>query len=99
MNLTYVVEGEKYTILNNGIPWIVQEAYIPYPGTTLEESAQNHINTIIEEGNKPIQPTLEEQVVELNIAIAELGLAAEQDKIETQLAIAELANIVTGGVE
>lgn len=33
------------------------------------------------------------------LAVAELAMATEQDKIETQLAIAELANIIAGGFE
>lgn len=52
---------------------------------------------------RPITPEekiqqLEEQNMSLMLAIAELADANEQDKIETQLAIAELATIVTGGV-
>lgn len=42
---------------------------------------------------------LEAQNNGLMLAIAELAMANEQDKIETQLAIAELANIITGGME
>ncbi|MFX3631841.1 MAG: hypothetical protein ACE3L7_07150 [Candidatus Pristimantibacillus sp.] len=41
---------------------------------------------------------LEIQNNELMLAVAELAVTSEQDKIETQLAIAELATIVTGGI-
>jgi hypothetical protein len=41
---------------------------------------------------------LKAQNTELMLAVAELVKVNETDKIETQLAIAELANIVTGGV-
>lgn len=47
MNLTYEVNENGYTIFNDGKPWIVQDGYFPYPGATVEESAQNHINAII----------------------------------------------------
>lgn len=47
MNLTYQITATGYTIFNDGTPWIVQETYIPYEGATMEESAQNHINTIL----------------------------------------------------
>ncbi|UAT29397.1 hypothetical protein K7T73_12380 [Bacillus badius] len=40
---------------------------------------------------------LESQNTELMLAVAELASAGETDKIETQLAIAELATLVTGG--
>lgn len=51
-------------------------------------------------------PTPEQEIEQLKsdnlslmLAIAELGAAAEQDKIEVQLALAELAAIITGGAE
>lgn len=40
---------------------------------------------------------VKEENMVLQLAIAELASASEQDKIETQLAIAELAMLVTGG--
>lgn len=42
---------------------------------------------------------LEIQNSELMMAVAELAAVSDQDKIETQLAIAELAAIITGGIE
>ncbi len=42
------------------------------------------------------EPTKTEMVM---LAIADLDLQREQDKIETQLAIAELAETILGGVE
>jgi len=41
---------------------------------------------------------LELQNTELMLAVAELAGVSETDKMETQLAIAELASIITGGV-
>lgn len=62
MNLTYEVNEKGYTILNDGKPWIVQDSYIPYPGATLEESAQNHINEIMKENENPtVAPPSAEQ--------------------------------------
>lgn len=50
---------------------------------------------------EPIPPTeidlLKQENTQLSIALAELAQANEQDKIETQLAIAELAELVIGG--
>lgn len=98
MNLTYEVNGNGYTILNEGKPWIVQDKYIPYPGATVEESAQNHINEIIKDNEaQPSVPTTEEKLQELMVAVAELASSSEQNKIETQLAIAELASTLAGG--
>lgn len=57
MNLTYEVNDNSYTILNDGTPWIVQDGYIPYPGATVEESAQNHIDQILLDFNRPKEPT------------------------------------------
>ena len=51
---------------------------------------------IEEEKNRPAEPTEVEMVM---LAIADLDLQREQDKIETQLAIAELAETILGGVE
>ena len=51
---------------------------------------------IEEESNKPEEPTEAEILM---LAIADLDLQREQDKIETQLAIAELAETLLGGVE
>lgn len=47
MNLTYQVEENKYTIINSGVVWIVQDGYFPYPGETIAEKAQAHINEIL----------------------------------------------------
>lgn len=99
MNLTYEVNKNGYTILNNGKPWIVQDGYFPYEGATVEESAQNHINAIITENDATIiTPTFEDQLQELMLAVAELAASSEQNKLETQLAIAELAATLNGGV-
>lgn len=98
MNLTYEVNKNSYTILNNGKPWIVQDGYFPYEGATVEESAQNHINAIINENDATIiTPTFEDQLQELMLAVAKLAASSEQNKLETQLAIAELAATLNGG--
>lgn len=49
MELRYETAGTGYIITSDGKPWIVQDNYIPYPGETLEESAQNHINAVLDE--------------------------------------------------
>lgn len=79
MNLTYELKGKGYVILNNNIPWIVQEDYIPYPGATIEESAQNHINALLEQETKAQEeankPTLDDRVKALEEAqLAAMGV-------------------------
>lgn len=49
MSLTYEATEQGYTIFNNGIAWIVQSEYIPYPADTMEQAAQNHIDAILED--------------------------------------------------
>ncbi|MNW57374.1 hypothetical protein D3C74_351720 [compost metagenome] len=57
----------------------------------------------IEELTKPREPTelelLRSENTELKLAITELAEANENDKTETQLALAELAALITGGGE
>lgn len=69
MNLTYTTTPTDYTIFNDGKAWIVQSTYIPYPGATMEESAQNHIDQIIAESNAP-GPV--DEVAELKNQVADL---------------------------
>lgn len=54
--MTYRVTENGYVIMDEyGRNWIVQEGFYPYPGTTVEESAQNHINAIIAEREQAAQ--------------------------------------------
>lgn len=50
-SLRILPEDEVYIILDeNGRDWIVQTQYdAPYPGATIEESAQKHIDAIFKE--------------------------------------------------
>lgn len=96
MNLTYEVDGAKYTIFNNGKAWIVQDGFYPYQGATVEESAQNHIDAILAE--QSVQAT--DPLDDVRLALAELAEQQELDKLNTQLALAELAEtIMAGGAE
>lgn len=45
----------------------------------------------------PAVPEPEDELTALKLAMAEMAVAHEQEKVEMQLAIAELASIVTGG--
>ena len=78
MNLTYEINGNSYTILNDGKPWIVQDGFFPYPGATVEESAQNHINAIIADSQAvPVPNEIDELKTKVNIqeqALAELTM-------------------------
>ena len=88
-------------------------AYFEYDGDVVEggdvqvitKATYDTHKKAIENQPKPVTPEdriqqLEEQNLSLMLALAELDSAREQDKIETQLAIAELAMFVTetGGV-
>ncbi|MEK4030782.1 hypothetical protein MKZ02_19890 [Pseudobacillus sp. FSL P4-0506] len=102
MNLTYQVENNKYTILKDNRPWIVQDDYFPYPGATVEESAQNHINQIIADNTRQeedivTREELEAQSTELKLAIAETAETEAMERANMQLAIAELAEFIAGG--
>ena len=69
--ITYEIIEGGYMLLLDGKPWIKQHAeHVLYPDLTLEENAIKHI----EELCKPIveKPTIEEQITELQLAIAEL---------------------------
>ena len=96
-NYTYEIEGNGYVILVNGRVRYVQKDYIPYPGDTVEESAQNHIDQIIADQKQSL--SMEDQVQQLMLAVAELGNSTATKDAEIQLAIAELASQITGGVE
>lgn len=72
MNLTYEVNENGYTIFNDGKPWIVQDGFIPYPGATVEESAQNHINAIIADSQAVPAPN---EIDELKVQNARIILA------------------------
>lgn len=77
MNLTYEVNGTGYTIFDNGVAWFKQDSYIPYPGATVEESAQNHINTILTEQEQQQQGSTEIEQLKQS--------QAEQDALIMQL--------------
>jgi len=84
MNLTYRIVGNGYVIANNGIDWIVQEDYIPYPKDTIEASAQAHIDTIIADSEASIQEAI-------SIADLQAKSVSQQETInELTLMIAEL---------
>lgn len=68
-DLTYTTTDTGYTILRDGVPWIVQNGFIPpdYKGATMAETAQNHINAILADQAKQQQAatdieTLKQQV-------------------------------------
>lgn len=96
LNLDYKVYENGYTIYKDGIPWMEQEGYSPHPGKTLEESAMNHILHLIEVHNNPPLEGLDPSGVDLHLAIAELAEKQEQDKADTLLALAELAESIAG---
>lgn len=101
MNLIYEITETGYTIFKDGKPWIKQESYIPYPGETMEESAQLHIEELLAQQEE--QPALSEfeqlktENMELKLAVAELAETLEAEKLNTQLALAELAETMIGG--
>lgn len=93
---SYKIEGNGTRIVQTDMSPFV----FPHPGATVEESAQNHINALIteQEAAENEKATTESQLQELMLAVAELASSSEQNKLETQLAIAELAATLNGGV-
>lgn len=85
MNLTYEIinDGKGYMIKNDGVNWIMQDSYIPYPGATVEESAQNHIDQILLDFNRPKEPTEIELLKAENEALKASQL--EQDTLIMEL--------------
>lgn len=63
MNLTFEVTENGYKILDGGRVWIVQDGFIPFPATTLAESAELHIAELIK-ANTPINTTPVEEELE-----------------------------------
>lgn len=92
---SYLIEGEGTRLKQTDI----SPFSFPYPGSTVEESAQNHINALVseQEAIENEKATTESQLQELMLAVAELASSSEQNKLETQLAIAELAATLNGG--
>lgn len=100
-NLTYTATESGYTIALNGTPWIVQDGYIPYPGETMAEAAQNHINQILADqaaaeaaANQPSETDiLGQQVAALTLDGAQKDTLIQQlgaQMVQAQLDIATL---------
>lgn len=71
MNLTYEIIENGYVILNDGVKWIEQIDFIPYPAETLEESAQKHIAEMMAEAGNATQAEEEMQSLEDRLTLAE----------------------------
>jgi len=85
VNLTYEIKDNSYTIFKDGVAWIVQDGFFPYKAETIEESAKLHIDNIIEDFNRPAEPTNEEKVAELEAEIAEKNALIEN--LQSQLVV------------
>lgn len=107
MELTYKLLETGYTIFNDGVPWIVQDSYIPFPADTFEESAQLHIANLLENRDIQPQPSQEEEISqlkqktqEIEFALVEMSTYAamqEQRNIQNEQAILELTTMIAGG--
>ena len=71
MNLTYEIIENGYVILNDGVKWIEQTGFIPYPGATMEESAQKHIAALTADASNAAQAEEEMQSLEDRLTLAE----------------------------
>lgn len=70
----YSIEENGYTIYLEGKPYIDQhEPYIPMKDKTYEENAKAQIDEMIESKERKPEPTVEEQVTDLQLAVAELA--------------------------
>lgn len=73
--MTYRITEKGYAIMDeHGRDWIVQDGYMPYPGATVAESAQNHINAIISEREQAVQ-------AEADVAAQTARIAALEDAV------------------
>ena len=97
MNLTYEVTENGYKILNNGVVWIVQDGYIPYPKPTMEESAQAHIDEIIQSRKENV-PTTDLQAIQdtLQQMQTQTAQTLEELKDTDQSISVEISKIVNG---
>ena len=103
MTLTYTVSDNGYTILRDGVPWVVQDGYIPYPGSTIEESAQNHIDQIIadqaaveESAQQPSELDILGQTA-AQLQLDNMSLNATVDTLGATVAKLQLENIAAKG--
>ena len=71
MNLTYEIIENGYVILNDGVKWIEQIDFMPYPAETLEESAQKHIEALTAEASNEAKAEEEMQSLEDRLTLAE----------------------------
>lgn len=71
MNLTYQLTEKGYIILKDGVAWITQEGFIPFPKETLALSAEAHIQDIIDSYANPPQ-TQDDRIANIEIALANL---------------------------
>lgn len=84
--LTYKLIGNTgYEIYLDGVKWIVQETYIPYPAKTISESAELHIAEIIE-ANKPQPPV---------VPVEDRVVALEKENSDLKQAVAELSILMS----
>lgn len=95
MNLTYEVNDNGYTIFNNGVAWIAQDVFIPYPKETLAQSAQAHIDAIIAENEANEQAAtdfeqLKRENKEIKLALAELKELQSEKIADIELALADI---------
>lgn len=93
MNLTYRLERNGYVIMNNGVDWIVQNGYIPYQKGTIKESAQSHIDAIIQSHNDAIANEQAAQQDLATIAQLQQQILSQQEQIDALV----LAQLMQGG--
>ena len=73
-NYEYSIEENGYTIYLEGKAFIDQhEPYIPMKDKSYEENAEAQIDELIASQEKKGEPTLEEQITDLQLALAELA--------------------------
>lgn len=69
--ITYEILEDGYRLYLNGKSWIKQhKEHVFYPELSLKENAEKHIEELCKSSVE--QPTVEEQITELQLAITEL---------------------------
>lgn len=76
--MTYRITSNGYVIMDeHGRDWIVQDGFYPYPGATIDESAQNHIAAILAEREQAAQAEVkEEQIAALQATVDNLVVSS-----------------------
>jgi hypothetical protein len=89
-DLTYTTTETSYTILLNGVIWIVQDnGYFPYAGETMADKAQAHIAAIIAEWDAEKSAKTDLQKLQNDLLNTQLTIALIESIADYNQGVAE----------